>query len=999
MRSLADSPLSSGTHSPSPDRIPMTEALPAIGDCSIDSTATLFHREPAVIGPITATLIQASIAASTRRAYRGALGRLDAWLGGRVLDDHALSEWITVLHDRGLSVSSASLAVGAARFRARMAGLEDPAGPLTLRTLAGIRRSSTGRGRGQVAGIPWEEADLVVDGAMGEGTIRGLRDAALIAVGSDALLRVGEMVAIDVCDIERASDGSAVLHIRRSKTDQEGVGATCYLGRRTVEVLDAWMASAGIGQDGSSHEAPVFRSVRKGGGIGDRLSCRSARSIVIRRCGRGNGDNGGAGRISGHSLRVGSAISLARAGASLVELQQAGRWKSPEMPARYTRGESARRGPVARLRHGQAVERRREAGDCPGAGGFSGRPGADTTQDIEQEPGPDDGLTPGIRFNGARAGNSAVPIEACEQARPCSPASSPGIGEPASGGLIGTYKQEGPMSNRQPVRGERGFSSFRHTCLPWGLGASLVPLDRMNRTNERKKTMKQKPSATRSFAGTERIRAVLAAIFLSLVLAACGGGGGSGSGGMPGTGNTGGDSGSNDHPDTPAGATTIMPDSPTAGRIDSATDVDHFRVGIEEEGALTVNTSGEANPFIQVYDADGDEIPGTAGSWVVVIDGSILQKGNYVIVRLSGGIPGQSYLLTTQFVDSAETGLVPDPDPLLSGTSDGYVTPAHADSAADTVDSMRGTPFRTLSSSIKRYWGSRGSSGGRTVPGDSSAYVASITENTDGGATAVFIVNGRQHVVNFPKDKFRDGLPWPDSAVRITKGDSGSKPYDGYLLEQETLSTTEPHVLNRDYYRLAYWGYNFGTFHPDRADDEFRGYHADDPTHDGRLVYGVRTEPENLPSGTASYSGQFSAHVINDVNRPKYRYNRTALWGPLSLEADLGTLTVTGEVSGLWMRATPEDGDGWTELSETTSIAISGGDISGGRFVASWAGQDTDPDNPNATSTRGFSGAMIGDFYGPNAEEVAGVINGQRAAAGGNPGQVVFGVFGAEKAE
>ena len=961
MRSLADSPLSSGTHSPSPDRIPMTEVLPAIGDCSIDSTATLFHREPAVIGPITATLIHASIAASTRRAYQGALERLDAWLDGRVPDDHALSEWIAVLHDRGLSVSSVSLVVGAARFRAKMSGMENPAGPMTARTLAGIRRSSIGRGRGQVAGVTWEEADLVVDRAMGEGTIRGLRDAALIAVGSDALLRVGEMVAIDVRDIERDPDGSAILHVRRSKTDQEGMGATCYLGRRTVEVLDAWMAAAGI--DGNGPGCAVFRSVRKGGAVGGRLSCRSVRSIVIRRCGRGNE------RISGHSLRVGSAISLARAGASLVELQQAGRWKSPEMPARYTRGESARRGPVARLRHGQFGERRWAADDDPDICGIPVEPLEDVAPDAGEHPAPEDGLTPGNRFNGRYAPGwlvSILPVARTEAQEACE-----------TGSPSGWPDVPGADRNR-----------------------SLIPFNRFIGTNERKRTMKQKPPATRSSAGTEKIRSMLAAVFLSLTLAACGGGGGSGSGGMPGTGNTGGDSGNNDHPDTPADATTIMPGSPTTGRIDSATDVDHFRVGIEEEGALTVTASGEANPFIQVYDADGDEIPGTAGSWVVVIDRSILQKGNYVIVRLSGGIPGQSYLLTTQFVDSAKIGLVPDPDPQLSGTSDGYVAPTHADSAADTVDSMRGTPFRTLSSSIERYWGPEGGSGGRTIPGSSSAYVASITENADGGATAVFIVNGRQHVVNFPEDKFRDNdLAWPDNALFITKGGNGSRPYDGYQITQDPLSTTEPHVLNRDYYKLAYWGYEFGTFHPDQADDRSLGHHADDPVYDGYLVYGVRTDPEDLPAGTAGYSGQFSIRIVNDVNRPNYRYNRTGLWGPLSLEADLGALTVTGEVTGLWMQATPEDGDGWTELPTTASIAISDGDISGGRFVASWAGRDTDPDNPNATSTRGFSGAMIGDFYGPNAEEAAGVVNGRRAAAGGNSGQVVFGVFGAEREE
>ena len=197
----------------------MTEALPAIGDCSADTATTPARPAHFNDNPATAELIQASISASTRRAYRGALGRLDDWLDGRAPEDETLAAWIAHLHGKGLSGSTASLAVAACRFRAKMAGLENPAGPVTQRTLAGIRRSSHGRGRGQVAGVTWDEADTVVDRTMEEGTLRGLRDAALIAVGSDALLRVGEMVAIDARDIERDPDGSAVLHVRRSKTD------------------------------------------------------------------------------------------------------------------------------------------------------------------------------------------------------------------------------------------------------------------------------------------------------------------------------------------------------------------------------------------------------------------------------------------------------------------------------------------------------------------------------------------------------------------------------------------------------------------------------------------------------------------------------------------------------------------------------------------------------------------------------------------------------------
>ena len=56
------------------------------------------------------------------------------------------------------------------------------------------------------------------------------------------------------------------------------------------------------------------------------------------------------GFISGHSLRVGSAVSLAQAGASVVDMQTAGRWKSSQMPAHYAKAQLAERGAIARFK-------------------------------------------------------------------------------------------------------------------------------------------------------------------------------------------------------------------------------------------------------------------------------------------------------------------------------------------------------------------------------------------------------------------------------------------------------------------------------------------------------------------------------------------------------------------------------------------------------------------------------------------------------------------------
>ena len=81
------------------------------------------------------------------------------------------------------------------------------------------------------------------------------------------------------------------------------------------------------------------------------LGADSIRAIVRKRAAAVDGITG---RIGGHSLRVGSARELAADGASVVEFQQAGGWRSPTTPAVYVRRESATRGPRVGPRQGSA---------------------------------------------------------------------------------------------------------------------------------------------------------------------------------------------------------------------------------------------------------------------------------------------------------------------------------------------------------------------------------------------------------------------------------------------------------------------------------------------------------------------------------------------------------------------------------------------------------------------------------------------------------------------
>ena len=143
--------------------------------------------------------------------------------------------------------------------------------------LAGFRRSASDRGHGQVAGIRHDEARSVARQAA-KGGLVGLRDAALILIASDALLRVSEVAALEVGDIDWAS---STVTVRRSKTDQEGEGAVLYLGQPTLRRVRTWLEASGI-ESGSLFRPiakgdPKSPALRVGGGA---LTPRSVRRII-----------------------------------------------------------------------------------------------------------------------------------------------------------------------------------------------------------------------------------------------------------------------------------------------------------------------------------------------------------------------------------------------------------------------------------------------------------------------------------------------------------------------------------------------------------------------------------------------------------------------------------------------------------------------------------------------------------------------------------------------
>src|ERR1700736_5538650 len=131
------------------------------------------------------------------------------------------------------------------------AGLLNPCSSEAVRLgLKKMGRETSAR-QDQAHPLGWKDIKEFIESA-GEG-LRADRERAMLCVAYETLARRGELVALEVKDIDLHPDGTGQALIRRGKTDAEGQGRVAYLSRETVRWLKVWLENAGI------TEGPVFR--------------------------------------------------------------------------------------------------------------------------------------------------------------------------------------------------------------------------------------------------------------------------------------------------------------------------------------------------------------------------------------------------------------------------------------------------------------------------------------------------------------------------------------------------------------------------------------------------------------------------------------------------------------------------------------------------------------------------------------------------------------------
>ena len=274
-------------------------------------------------------------AEATRKAYTSDFRHFVTWCDGHGLgylpaDPETIVLYLTDLAEE-FKTSTMQRRLSSISVAHRRAGLTPPtASPRVARVWKGIRnRKGTKQDAKKAADAPMIRRFL---SGLPDNSVRGLRDRAVILTGFYGAFRRSELVSLTVEDVVTVEEG-LTIHLRRSKTDQEGEGRTIGIpygpdpSTCPVRALLRWIDVAGI------TSGPIFRSIHKSGSVQSLpLSGRDVARIVKSAAAAAGLDPV---EFAGHSLRSGFATSAARAGASDRAIMKQTGHKTRVMVDRY----------------------------------------------------------------------------------------------------------------------------------------------------------------------------------------------------------------------------------------------------------------------------------------------------------------------------------------------------------------------------------------------------------------------------------------------------------------------------------------------------------------------------------------------------------------------------------------------------------------------------------------------------------------------------------------
>lgn len=379
-----------------PDTVlPMTErqlvdgsnTVPVVLSCA----AAAFPDLPLEVAARIERSMAASRSSGTRRAYASAWRRFETWCavaGHHALPAHpatvaaylvAAADTLTVDGTRAYAAATFGKWIAAIADRHRQVGHDNPCGHEMVRaTLAGIRRDYAAAGdRPRNPRAPLLTSDITTIVALARAGVAGWasevlerRDTALLLMGYAGAFRRSELVRLECRDVRRDRLDGAHVHLRQSKTDQDGTGAVKALPYTThhdscpVCAWIRWLQVVAAFDSGgrvavirtlarsvpfdqhvcrgpvpvAAHRMPLFRAIRKNGNLSETaLSGAAVHAAIRRRAGQAGYAADLATQLGGHSLRSGFVTQAFRNGSDAHAIMRQTGHSTPGMVEIYAR--------------------------------------------------------------------------------------------------------------------------------------------------------------------------------------------------------------------------------------------------------------------------------------------------------------------------------------------------------------------------------------------------------------------------------------------------------------------------------------------------------------------------------------------------------------------------------------------------------------------------------------------------------------------------------------
>jgi len=283
----------------------------------------------------TIVKIDGAYAPSTIRAYRADFSDFihfchDRNANALPAQPHLVVQYIAGLTESGRSSASIRRALCGISAIHRMNRFEDPGKDPDVTLEMRRMHRKLGRSSKQAAGINADTLEKLLLAT--EGSIRGIRDRALLLVAYDTLCRRSELVSLQVNDVKintkNGIETSSIL-LRKSKTDQDSTGNWLHLSERTHIALVEWMKKLPEGQQ------LLFCGLNRALDTSPQIGVSQINRIYKKIARKAGLDESEIESISGHSMRVGAAQDLLNSGASIPIIMQRGRWSKADTVMRY----------------------------------------------------------------------------------------------------------------------------------------------------------------------------------------------------------------------------------------------------------------------------------------------------------------------------------------------------------------------------------------------------------------------------------------------------------------------------------------------------------------------------------------------------------------------------------------------------------------------------------------------------------------------------------------